>query len=289
VKVLITGSAGMLGRAVVETVGESHEVVGVDLPDGDLTRTADVAALFAAHSPDWVIHTAAYTDVDGAESDAERAAAVNADATTNLADACNASGAGLTYVSTDYVFDGENPDGYLETSPRNPLSVYGRTKADGEAAVEVMTAPWQIVRTSWLFGPGPRNFVLTIRRLLGERETLSVVTDQTGSPTYAPDLARVLDRLLIARPTGVFHATNAGVCSWYEFAREIARLLVADQERIGPCPSTAFPTAATRPACSVLRSRNLEIADCPPRPSWQDALGRYIAWLDQHESNDQGE
>jgi dTDP-4-dehydrorhamnose reductase len=288
-KVLVTGSAGMLGRAVVQTVGVSHAVVGVDLPDGDLTSTTDVATLFAAHAPDWVIHTAAYTDVDGAESDAERAAAVNVDGTANLANACDATGAGLTYVSTDYVFDGESRDGYLETSPRNPLSVYGRTKADGEAAVEAMTAPWQIVRTSWLFGPGPRNFVLTIRRLLGERETLSVVTDQTGSPTYAPDLAQVLDRLLVDRPTGVFHATNAGVCSWFDFAREIARRLGADPDRIGPCPSTAFPTAATRPACSILRSRNLEIADCPPRPSWQDALGRYIAWLDRHESNDQGE
>ncbi len=288
-KVLVTGSEGMLGRVVVTTLDLVHDVTGVDLADGDLTRPTDVAALFAEHGPDWVVHTAAYTDVDGAEQDAARASAVNGGATAGLAAACDACGAGLTYVSTDYVFDGDAPEGYMEGALRNPLSVYGRTKAEGEAAVEAMSAPWQIVRTSWLFGTGPRNFVLTIRRLLGERQSLNVVDDQTGSPTYAPDLARVLAHLLIERPTGVFHATNTGVCTWFDFAREIARLSDADPERIGPCGSIAYPTPAKRPACSILRSHNLEAAGCPERPSWQDALVRYIAQLNTNDRNDQGE
>lgn len=288
-KVLVTGSAGMLGRAVVAVLGAAHETVGVDLPDGDLTRPGEVDALFAAHRPAWVIHTAAYTDVDGAESDAARAAAVNAGATATLAAACDAAGAGLSYVSTDYVFDGTSPDGYAEDALRRPLSVYGRTKAAGETAVEAMRGPWQIVRTSWLFGPGPRNFVLTIRRLLGERDTLKVVDDQTGSPTYAPDLARVLAYLADGRPAGVFHAANAGVCTWFEFAREIARLSGADPERIGPCGTADFPTPARRPACSVLLSRALEAAGCPPRPPWQDALARYIAVLDREHPSERSD
>ncbi len=288
-RIMVTGSAGMLGRAVTAALGDDHEVVGVDLPEGDLSRRDDVDALFAAHRPEWVVHTAAYTDVDGAETDAERAEADNAAAPAHLAAACEAAGAGLCHLSTDYVFDGESPAGYHEDAPRNPLSVYGRTKAAGEAAVEAMDGPWQIVRTSWLFGPGPRNFVLTIRRLLGEHETLRVVDDQTGSPTYAPDLAVVLAELATRRTPGVYHATNAGVCTWFDFAREIARLCGADPGRITPCGTDAYPTPAKRPACSVLHSRNLEAAGCRPRPPWQDALARYIAELDRDLESERSE
>ncbi len=287
-RVLVTGSAGMLGGAVVEALAGTHEVRGVDLPDGDLTVPGDVADLFARHRPEWTIHTAAYTDVDGAESDRARAEAVNGTATAALAAACDAAGAGLTYVSTDYVFAGETDAGYTEDNARDPVNAYGATKAAGEAAVEAMSGPRQIVRTSWLFGPGPRNFVLTIRRLLAQRPTLSVVDDQRGCPTYAPDLARVLIFLLEACPGGVFHATNAGACTWYDFAREIARLSGADPERIEPCGSDAYPTPARRPRCSVLLSRNLEAQGCPPRPPWQDALARYIAWLETRTNEEQG-
>jgi len=136
------------------------------------------------------------------------------------------------------------------------------------------------VRTSWLFGDGRVNFVKTIRRLLGERETLTVVDDQSGCPTYAEDLARVLGFLVTSGRRGIFHGTNAGACTWFEFAREIARRSGQDPERIGPCASDAFPRPARRPACSILRSRRLEEAGCPPRPPWQDALGRYLELLD---------
>jgi len=278
----------MLGRAVVAALADVHEVSGVDLPDGDLTIAGDVSALFERYRPEWTVHTAAYTDVDGAESDRRRAAAVNGEATAILATASDAVGAGLTYISTDYVFAGEADDGYAEDEVRDPVNAYGDTKAEGEAAIESMTAPWQIVRTSWLFGPGPSNFVLTIRRLLAERDTLRVVDDQTGCPTYAPDLARVLAYLVQARPAGIFHATNAGACTWYDFAREVAHRSGDDPRRVQPCGTDAYPTPARRPRCSILKSHNLEANGCPARPTWQDALARYIAWLDDCTHVEQG-
>ena len=288
-RVLVTGCAGMLGRATMTALDGGHDVSGVDLADGDLTDEAAVVSIFAAHRPEWVVHTAAYTDVDGAESDYERARAVNAGATAHLVAACDRVGAGLAYVSTDYVFDGLAKEGYDEDTARDPLNAYGRAKAEGEVAVESMSGPRQIVRTSWLFGPGPRNFVLAIRRHLAERDVLRVVDDQRGCPTYAPDLAQVLRHLVDVRVGGVFHATNAGSCTWHDFAREIARLSGTDPRRIEACGTDAFPTPARRPGCSILHSARLERCGCPPRPSWQEALGRYIAWLDETENAKHGD
>lgn len=285
---LVTGAAGMLGRALMNELAAGHEVVGVDLPDGDLTLPATAAALIARHRPDHVLHAAAYTDVDRAESEPDLARAVNADATDRIARACAEAGVGLTCVSTDYVFDGADPAGYAEDAPRRPLGVYGRTKAEGEQAVEAAGGDWRIARTSWLFGPGPKNFVLTVRRLLGMRERLTVVDDQTGCPTYAPDLARALCELAERGATGIFHVTNRGATTWFELARETARLLGADPGRIEPCTTDRYPTPARRPACSILRSTRLEAAGVAPRPPWQDAVGRYIAWLEQQSDPDPG-
>jgi dTDP-4-dehydrorhamnose reductase len=271
----------MLGRAVVARCGSDHDVAGVDLADGDLTDPAVAPGLVARTRPDWVIHCAAWTDVDGAESAQDAAMAANAGATAHLAAACTSAGAGLTYLSTDYVFDGRGDGGgYDEDAPRAPLNQYGLTKARGEEAVAALPGPWQIVRTSWLFGDGRVNFVKTIRRLLGERETLTVVDDQRGSPTYAEDLAAVLGFLVSSGGRGIFHGTNAGTCTWFEFAREIARRSGHDPERVRPCGSDAYPRPAPRPACSVLRSWRLEAAGCPPRPNWRDALARYLELLD---------
>ena len=280
-KILVTGAEGMLGAAVVRRLTTAHDVLGVDLADGDLTAAGVAGDLVSRFGADWVVHCAAWTDVDGAESARERAMAVNAAATGHLVAACAAQGAGLTYISTDYVFDGRGDrGGYDEEDPRAPINHYGLTKARGEELVTAAGGPWQIVRTSWLFGDGRVNFVKTIRRLLGERETLTVVQDQRGCPTYADDLAGVLGFLVTSRRRGIFHGTNAGACSWYEFAREIARGSGHDPDRVGPCGSDAYRRPAARPACSVLRSRRLEEAGCPPRPSWQDALGRYLELLD---------
>jgi dTDP-4-dehydrorhamnose reductase len=282
-KILVTGAAGMLGQAVVATPCE-HELVGVDLPDADLTSANDIEALFGTHKPNWVVHCAAYTDVDGAEEARDLAQQVNAGATTLLAAACDRFSAGLTAVSTDYVFAGTNPEGYDETDPRDPVNHYGATKAGAEEAVEGMSAPGQIVRTSWLFGPGPKNFVLTIRRLLRSRPELKVVDDQRGCPTYAPDLARVLIHLAGTGIAGHYHATNAGICTWLEFAREIARLEGYEAEVVRPCSSAEFPVPARRPECSILKSTALEATGYPPRPSWQDALALYLEALRSEET-----
>lgn len=280
-RVLVTGAAGMLGSAVTRRLADDHEVKGIDLPDGDLTLPEVAAQLVKAHDPGWIIHCAAWTNVDGAESAKEQALAINRDATGNLVRAADDLGCGLTYISTDYVFNGEGPDeGYAEDHPRDPINHYGLTKAGGEELVEAMAGPWQIVRISWLFGDGPVNFPRTIRRLLGERDTLRVVNDQRGCPTYTEDLADVLAFLVSGGHRGIFHGTNRGACTWYEFAREIAARLDTDPARIIPCPSSEYPTAAVRPRCSVLKSSALEKTGCPERPTWQDALGRYLDLLE---------
>jgi dTDP-4-dehydrorhamnose reductase len=268
----------MLGSAVVDRLAPEHAVTGVDLPDGDLTDPAAVRAIFDRVDPRWVIHCAAWTDVDGAETRRDEALAANAGATVNLAAACAGRRCGLTYVSTDYVFDGTG-DGHTERDRRNPVNHYGLTKARGEEAVEASPGPWQIVRTSWLFGDGRSNFVKTIRRLLAERETLKVVDDQRGCPTYAPDLADVLAFLVTSGARGIFHGTNAGACTWFDLARETARCCGQDPQRIVPCPAAEYPTPARRPGCSVLVSARLEAAGCPPRPPWRDAVARYVDLL----------
>lgn len=279
-KVLVTGAAGMLGDAVVRRLAADHAVVGIDLPDGDLADAGAAFRLVAAAAPDWVVHCAAWTDVDGAETRRDEAMAANAGATANLARLCRERDAGLTYISTDYVFDGSaGQGGWDEDDPRAPLNHYGLTKARGEETVAALPGPWQIVRTSWLFGDGHVNFVKTVRRLLTERETLQVVDDQAGCPTYAEDLAAVLAFLVSSRRHGIFHGTNAGSCTWHAFAQEIARRCGHDPARVLPCASDAFPRPARRPACSVLRSRRLEEAGCPPRPTWQDAARRYLELL----------
>jgi len=282
-RILVTGAAGTLGRAVM-SVGTSHDLLGVDLVDGDLTSANAVDHLFARHDPDWVVHCAAYTDVDGAESDRETARRVNGEATTNLIKCCDRDDVGLTFVSTDYVFAGKNPDGYGERDLRDPVNHYGSTKAAAEQAVEAMTAPGQIVRTSWLFGPGSSNFVLTIRRLLGSRPSIRVVDDQRGCPTYAPDLAGVLLFLAENGTPGHFHGTNSGACSWFEFARAVALADGWPSDVIQPCSSQEYPTPARRPACSILRSETLEALGCAPRPTWEDALDRYLNLLRVEES-----
>ena len=277
-RILVTGAEGMLGHAVVGRLAQKHETFGVGRPDGDLTEAAAVAHLFGSLRPEWVIHCAGWTDVDGAEEARDAALAVNAGSTRNLLEACAQAGCGLTYLSTDYVFSGEG-QGHREEDPRRPVNHYGLTKARAEELVGGFGGPWQIVRTSWLFGDGPKNFVKTIRDLLGREGTLSVVNDQRGNPTYAPDLADVLDYLVSGAHQGIFHAANAGSCTWFEFAREIARLIGENPGRVRPCSSAEYTRPAKRPACSILLSRRLEEAGCPPRPPWQDALTRYLQLL----------
>ncbi len=282
-KVLVTGCDGMLGRAVMARLDAGHELVGIDLPDGDLTDPQVVDDLIDRHGPQWVLHCAAWTNVDGAETAQAEAMAANGEATGHLAAACARTGVGLTLISTDYVFNGVAGAGYSEDGDREPVNHYGLTKARAEEYVEQLTTPWQIVRTSWLFGDGKVNFIKTMRRLLGERETLRVVNDQSGCPTYVDDLADVLAFLVAGSHQGVFHATNQGATTWFDLAREVASCLGTDPNRIHACPSDEYPTPAVRPANSVLMSAHLEAVGCPARPTWQDAVARYVARLENND------
>jgi len=283
-RILVTGAQGQLGRACCDAFAAAgHDAIGVDLPDGDLAVPEVAVRMLFRHRPDRVVHCAAYTAVDRAETEREAALAGNAVATAELATACAARGCALTHVSTDYVLPGVDPDGYAEDAPRRPVNWYGETKARAEEAVEVLPVPWQIVRTSWLFGHGPQNFVRTVRRLLAERPEIQVVNDQRGCPTYAPDLAGLLVQLHAMGATGIFHGTNVGTCTWYEFAREIARLGGVDSGRVRPCSTEEFPTPARRPACSILRDERTAALGLALRPHWREALARYVAWLEANE------
>ncbi|MBU8870431.1 MAG: dTDP-4-dehydrorhamnose reductase [Gemmatimonadales bacterium] len=279
-KILVTGCKGMLGRDCMDYLAVAQEPVGVDLEDGDLALAGIAEDICQRVDPQWIVHCAAWTDVDGAESAPDQAHSANVTATENLAGWCGRSGCGLTYISTDYVFSGADAGGgYDEEEPRDPVNRYGLTKAQGEEIVAALSTPWQIVRTSWLFGDGPVNFPRTILRLLSQRESLSVVNDQEGCPTFTRDLAHVIGFLVHRGLGGIFHATNSGVCTWYDLAREVAVLTGSDPDRIQPCGSDVYPRPAVRPNCSVLRSRRLEEAGCPARPGWQDALARYLPLL----------
>ena len=219
-RILITGANGQLGVALSQALAGRAEVIGRDLPAFDITA-ADCAAQVAALTPDWVVHAAAATDVDGCEKNPAMAAAVNADGTRRIAEGCRRAGAGLVYISTDFVFDGGQAIPYVETDAPRPLSAYGRSKLAGEQAVREVAPRWAIARTAWLYGVHGRNFVKTIVTKAAAGESLRVVDDQVGSPTYAGDLARALAQLMAEGLTGVFHLTNAGSCSWFEFTREI--------------------------------------------------------------------
>ncbi len=286
-RVLVTGAEGQLGRSLVTRLGDvGHRPIGVDLVDGDLAEPGVASRVLADREPDQVVHAAAYTAVDRAESERDLAERGNAVATARLADACEAAGCPLTAISTDYVFDGEQSAGYPEDAPRRPVNWYGETKARAEEAVLAMSSvPSRVVRTSWLFGHGPANFVLTMRRLLAERDRLRVVDDQHGSPTYGPDLARLVVDLLGSDAGGVFHGTNRGVTTWCGFAREIARLSGRESTRVESCTSAEYPTAAARPRWSVLLETRLDALGIAPAPGWQDGLARYLAWLDRREAD----
>jgi dTDP-4-dehydrorhamnose reductase len=295
----LVGNAGMLGQEVERVLRESgREFVASDR-EVDITSASAVEEFFASYGPGRVINCAAYTPVDRAEDEPEAAERLNALGPENLARACAARGATLVHVSTDYVFDGERTGPYPEDAEPHPIGVYGKTKAAGERRIAAALDRHIICRTAWLFGPGGGNFVATMLRLFSERDELTVVSDQHGRPTYAPDLAAVLVALLdnaevaaaqsgagpgdarAAGPWGTYHFSNSGETSWYEFATEIYRQttlrgLVSSTCSIRPVSSAEYPTKAHRPANSVLSTARTEaVLGGPPRP-WQDALSDYL-------------
>jgi dTDP-4-dehydrorhamnose reductase len=276
VRLLVTGARGQLGRALERAAAVAgYELVGVDLPETDVTDRGAVLELVSRVRPDAIVNCAAFTAVDAAEEREAEALAVNGTAVEHLAAAADAAGALLVQVSTDYVFDGESARPYREDDATRPRTAYGRTKLAGEVAAR-SARRHLVVRTAWLFGEG-HNFVEAIRRqVVAGKSELRVVDDQTGCPTYAEDLAVALVRLAGLGATGTVHAVNSGTATWYDFAREIVARLGAGVV-VSPVPTAEVPRPAPRPRSSVLDTGRLVELLGVPLPPWQDALARYLA------------
>ncbi len=275
-KVLVTGAKGQLGTDLMnELEKRGIEGIGVDVQEMDITDAEACRRVITASGADAVIHCAAYTAVDAAEDNIELCRRINGEGTRNVAQACKEADIKLMYISTDYVFDGQGTRPWEPDDERHPLNVYGQTKYEGELAVEELSDKYFIVRIAWVFGVAGKNFIKTMLRLGKERGAVSVVDDQIGSPTYTYDLARLLVDMIQTDKYGRYHATNEGLCSWYEFAKEIFRQAGMDVP-VTPVSSDAFPAKATRPSNSRLNKDKLSENGFERLPSWQDALGRFL-------------
>ncbi len=269
---LVIGARGQLGTDLLTVLGT--RAVGLDIPEIDITDPSSVATAIRDIAPDVVINCAAFTAVDAAEGDEATALAINGNGVGNIVAACR--GARLVQISTDYVFDGTSTTPYAEDATPDPRSAYGRTKLAGERAALSHPNAY-VLRTAWLYGAHGQNFVKTMLRLERTRETVSVVDDQVGQPTWSMDLARQIDLLVRAdAPNGIYHATNAGRASWYEFARAIFEGAGADPDRVVPTTTAAFPRSAPRPANSVLGHQRWAWAGLEPMRPWDDALAEAL-------------
>ncbi len=285
--VLVTGVKGQLGHDVqIELEKRGHAVVAVDIEEMDITDPAAVERVLTQAAPDAVIHCAAYTAVDAAEANEDLCRKINADGTENIAKVCAALDCKMIYISTDYVFDGQGTRPWEPDDERHPLNVYGLTKCEGELAVEKWLKKYYIVRIAWVFGLNGKNFVKTMLRLGAEREELSVVSDQIGTPTYTKDLAVLLADMAETDRYGRYHATNeGGYISWYDFTCEIMKQ-AGLPARVLPVTSEEYakrvPTAARRPFNSRMDKEKLEQNGFARLPAWQDALARYLEELKEN-------
>lgn len=275
-KVLVTGAKGQLGTDLMnELAKRGIEGIGVDVQEMDITDAEACRRVIKNSGADAVIHCAAYTAVDAAEDNVELCRRINGEGTRNVAQACKEADVKLMYISTDYVFDGQGTRPWEPDDERHPLNVYGQTKYEGELAVEELSDKYFIVRIAWVFGVAGKNFIKTMLRLGKERGAVSVVDDQVGSPTYTHDLARLLVDMIQTDKYGRYHATNEGLCSWYEFAKEIFRQAGMDVP-VTPVSSSEFPAKATRPSNSRMSKEKLSDNGFERLPAWQDALGRFL-------------
>lgn len=275
-RILVTGVKGQLGHDVVnELAKRGHTPIGVDVEEMDITDASAVEKEMKKEPLDAVIHCAAYTAVDAAEDNREICMRVNAEGTRNIARVCRELDLKMVYISTDYVFDGEGERPWEPDDPRDPLNVYGESKYQGELAVEEYLEKYFTVRIAWVFGVNGKNFIKTMLRLAESQKEINVVNDQIGSPTYTYDLAVLLADMVETEKYGRYHATNEGLCTWYEFAKEIFRQAGVDI-RVNPVSSDEFPAKAKRPHNSRMDKRKLVQNGFRPLPPWQDALKRYL-------------
>ncbi len=274
-RVFVTGCNGQLGRALGRTF-TAHDVAGCDLPDTDITDREAINVAIACFEPDVVIHTAAWTDVDGCARNPEKAYRVNALGTQNVALACASCGAALAAVSTNEVFDGTADEPYREWDTPNPINPYARSKAAGEWFARNLLNRFYIVRTAWLYAPGGRNFPHRIIELADELGALKVVTDEVGNPTYAPDLAQALAELIQTEAYGIYHLTNAGYASRYEFAREILRITDRGAVPVEPIRLADFERDSTPPRFAPLANTAGAALGIQLRP-WQGALAAFLS------------
>ncbi len=275
-RVLVTGVKGQLGYDVMnELKKRGHTGIGVDIEEMDITDPAACEKVITEANVEAVIHCAAYTAVDAAEDNAELCTRVNGYGTENIASVCEKLNLKMMYISTDYVFDGQGTRPWEPDDERHPLNVYGQSKYEGELAVTNHVKKFFIVRIAWVFGVNGKNFIKTMLRLGKERGAVSVVSDQIGSPTYTYDLAVLLVDMIETEKYGFYHATNEGLCSWYEFEVEIFRQAGMDV-KVTPVSSEEYPAKAKRPFNSRMSKEKLTENGFRKLPSWQDALGRYL-------------
>ncbi|MCI9338482.1 MAG: dTDP-4-dehydrorhamnose reductase [Lachnospiraceae bacterium] len=278
-KILVTGVNGQLGHDVVKELEKRGiEAVGVDIQEMDITDAGSVDRVIRQTAPDSVIHCAAYTAVDAAEDNEEACRRVNADGPRNIAKLCKELDIPMLHISSDYVFDGKGTQSWKPEDPCNPQSVYGLTKYEGEEAVRELLAKYFIVRITWTFGVNGKNFVKTMLNLSKNHTTVRVVNDQFGSPSYTYDLAKLLADMVLTDKYGTYHATNEGICSWYEFACAIYREAGLEMNVV-PVTTEEYGAKAKRPANSRMDKEKLTENGFRRLPTWQDALSRYIKAL----------
>jgi dTDP-4-dehydrorhamnose reductase len=281
-KILVTGAKGQLGKKIIEILGQKHELILTDSDDMDITDIDAIHTTVSKEKPDYIIHGAAYTQVDKAEDSVEICRKVNAFGTENIAKVAKEADVKLIYISTDFVFDGEKTTPYTEEDMANPLSVYGLTKYEGEEFIRKICDKYYIFRIAWLFGELPEghpgtNFVEAMLRLAGERDSLNVVNDQVGSPTYTGDLVEMLTKTIEDSPEyGTYHFSGTGPCSWYDFAKEIFSQTNTKID-LKPITSDGYPQKAKRPTYSYMDKSKIEkTLGITVRP-WQKMLGEYLS------------
>ena len=268
-KILITGSKGMLGSDIVQEFKDFH-LYAFGKSELDITKKSQIQKYFRKINPDIVINSAAYTDVDGSEANRKEALKANALAVRNIAMMCKKIDAALVHFSTDYVFDGKNKHGFRENDKKNPINYYGCTKSIGEDYIRKITKKYFIIRSSWLFGKNGKNFVQAIIKKSNEAE-IKVVNDQAGSPTYTKDLAKAAKEIILNYDYGIYHITNGGTCTWFEFAQEILKNINSKTKTV-PITSEELGRPAKRPKCSILINTKFK----NELPFWSIALKRYL-------------